>query len=142
MKKSIFTLALTTFVAGTILISCSTPAEKVNTAEANVQQADQELDEAKAEYERFKLESDQRIAANEKRIAELKAYSKNVKKDMKDGYEKTIAELEAKNEIMKAKVRDYKAEGNEKWQSFKREFNHDMDELGAALKDLTENNAK
>jgi hypothetical protein len=28
------------------------------------------------------------------------------------------------------------------WESFKREFNHDMDELGQALKDLTVDNKK
>ena len=28
------------------------------------------------------------------------------------------------------------------WESFKREFNHDMDEIGQALKDLTVDNKK
>jgi hypothetical protein len=28
------------------------------------------------------------------------------------------------------------------WEKFKREFNHDMDELGKSLKDLTVNNKK
>jgi len=28
----------------------------------------------------------------------------------------------------------------EEWETFKREFNHDMDELGKALKDLTVDN--
>jgi len=37
---------------------------------------------------------------------------------------------------------DYTEEGKEKWESFKREFNHDMEELRLALMDLTQNNTK
>jgi len=146
MKKSIFNLSLITFVAGTILTSCTSSAEKVDTAKENVEAAALDLDQAKAdynaEYEKFKLESEEKITANEKIIADLKEYSKSIKKEMKADYEKAITSLEQKNEVMKAKVKNYKNDGNEKWQSFKREFNHDMDELGQALKDLTKNNAK
>jgi len=42
----------------------------------------------------------------------------------------------------KVKISKYKNDGNEKWESFKREFNYDMDELGQSLKDLGENNVK
>jgi len=144
MKKSIFNLALIIFVAGTILTSCTSSAEKVDNAKANVEAATLDLEHAKEdynrEYENFKLESEEKITANEKIIADLKHYSKSVKKEMKTDYQKAILSLEQKNELMKEKVRDYKNDGNEKWQSFKREFNHDMDELGQALKDLTKNN--
>jgi len=37
---------------------------------------------------------------------------------------------------------DYKQDGKENWEKFKAEFNHDMDELGKAFKDLTINNIK
>jgi hypothetical protein len=36
----------------------------------------------------------------------------------------------------------YKNDANSNWQSFKREFKHDTDELGQALKDFTVNNKK
>ena len=43
---------------------------------------------------------------------------------------------------MKQKMADYKEEGKEKWETFKVEFNHDMEELGNAFKDLTVKNTK
>ena len=108
--------------------------------------AQQDLEQAKADYEaqynQFKLESEEKITANEKIIADLKVYSKDKKSEAKAEYDKMIADLEIKNEAMKVKVRDYKDEGSEKWESFKREFNHDMDELGASIKDLGNNNVK
>lgn len=38
---------------------------------------------------------------------------------------------------MQKKMADYKADGKDSWAKFKEEFNHDMDELGKALKDFT-----
>ena len=43
---------------------------------------------------------------------------------------------------MKKRLEDYKADSKDKWESFKTEFNHDMDELGSAFKDLTVKNTK
>ena len=37
---------------------------------------------------------------------------------------------------------DYKADGKDKWETFKAEFSHDMDELGHAFKGLTVKNVK
>ena len=37
---------------------------------------------------------------------------------------------------------EYKADGKENWEKFKAEFNHDMDGLGSAFKDLTVKNVK
>ena len=44
--------------------------------------------------------------------------------------------------ILKKKLDDYKATGKEDWESFKKEFNHDMDELGKAFKNFSINNVK
>ena len=51
-----------------------------------------------------------------------------------------ISDLEQKNTDMKKKLDEYGMEGKDKWDAFKAEFNHDMDELGKALKDLTVDN--
>ena len=146
MKKSIFNLALSTFVVGTVLTSCNSSSEKVENAKINVQEASHDLDKAKEnyneQYNNFKLESDEKIAANEKTIAELKESNRKKNKKEKAEEEKKIDELEQKNETMKSRMKDYKEDGNEKWESFKREFKHDMDELGQSLKDLGKNNVK
>ncbi len=51
-----------------------------------------------------------------------------------------MAELENKNSDLKKKLSDFKDDDKDKWISFKEEFNHDMDELGLAFKNLTVEN--
>ena len=146
MKKSIFTIALTTIIAGTLITSCNSSTEKVEDAAVKVDQAAEDLTKAKeafdAEYTKFKSESEQRMLDNDNQISELKASKEKMKKEAKEDYDKAIADLEQKNSNMRIKMNEYKEEGNDKWESFKREFNHDMDELGQSLKDLTKNNTK
>ncbi|OFY96493.1 MAG: hypothetical protein A3K10_06490 [Bacteroidetes bacterium RIFCSPLOWO2_12_FULL_31_6] len=144
MKKSIHILALTAFAAGTIFISCNSSAEKVDAAKANIETIEHDLITAKEdyykEYNKFKYESDKRITENTERIAELKGRSRKMKKEIKSEYEKTIANLQIRNDALKAKMDEYKEDGKDKWESFKREFNHDMDELGQSITGLVNNN--
>jgi hypothetical protein len=146
MKKSLLTIALTTLIIGTLITSCNSSAEKVEDAAEKVDDATEDLKSAKEdfnyEYNKFKVESEQRMLDNEFKIAELKASKIKLKKEAKTEYDKTIADLEQKNSNMRTKLNDYKEEGKDKWESFKREFNHDMDELGSALKNLANNNVK
>jgi hypothetical protein len=135
MKKAILFLSVLTLLSIAILTSCNSPAEKVEAAEQN-------LDKAKADYTKqynaFKLESEEKISANEKIISDLKVQLKNKKGKFK--YE--VDSLEKRNLSMRGKVQEYKAGGNEQWKTFKMEFNHDLKELGEALKDITVSNIK
>ena len=146
MKNPFYTLAVSFLFTGIIFTSCCTPADKVNASKANVEKAELDLELAKQdyneEYNQFKLESEGKITANEKLIADLKAYSKNKKKETKDEYDRIVNDLEAKNQAMKDKMNGYKEDGNNKWESFKNEFNHDMSEIGKSLNDLGKNNVK
>src|ERR1035437_6875337 len=67
---------------------------------------------------------------------------KHEKKEAKAEYKKTIDKLEQKNSDKKKKLDDYKADGKEKWELFKTDFNKGMDEIGKSLKDLTAKNVK
>lgn len=146
MKKTILTMISTVLISGISLTSCNTPAEKVEDAKDKVSEANKDLDQAKEDYlteiESYKKTTAERIEANNVTIADFKARIEHEKKDAKAEYENKIAELEQKNITMKRKMDDYKDEGKEKWEAFKTEFNHDMDELGQAFKDLTLNNKK
>ena len=76
------------------------------------------------------------IAANDQIIADLKATIQHDKKAAKADYKSKVSALEQKNAEMKKKMKDYRQDGKDKWQAFKTEFTHDMDELGKAFKDL------
>ena len=84
----------------------------------------------------------QQITANEQLIADLKLYSKNKKAEVKAEYDKSINDLETQNEVLKARVEAQKEANDEKWESFKTEFKHDMNELGKSLRDLGKDNVK
>ncbi|MBA4239498.1 MAG: peptidase M23 [Sphingobacteriaceae bacterium] len=146
MKKSIFAIAITALVAGTSITSCDSSTKKVEEAAVKVDEASADLTDAKKEfneeYIKFQLESEERMIENDRQIAELKANKTQLKKEAKADYDKAIKDIEEKNSALRVKMNEYKEEGNDKWESFKREFNHDMDELGKSLKDLTTNNAK
>jgi septal ring factor EnvC (AmiA/AmiB activator) len=120
--------------------------EDVAKARVDVAKAQEDLDKANKEYladiESYRKETLDKIVANDRSIAEFVAKIENEKEEEKAEYQKKISELRQKNNKMKDKMNEYKAEGRDKWQIFKSEFNHDMNELGKAFKDLVVKNTK
>lgn len=153
MKKIFFALAVTTLFTG-MTLSCMPASreevaleDKVQDAKENVQDAKDSLAVARKaanakEWQTFKNNTDSIINENEIRIAELKLKIKKTGKSIDAKYKEKIDILEQKNKDLKAKTATYKNDRSADWQSFKREFNHDMDELGQAMKDLTVDNKK
>jgi len=154
MKKIIFLLTITTFILATTLVSCKSTTkeeiesqEKVDVAEQNLKDAKDSLVMAKKaataeEWQSFKDQKDSVISYNEARIAELKLKMQKTGKSVDAKYQKNIDILEQKNKDLKIKADTYKNDANSDWQSFKREFNHDMDEIGQAFKNVTVDNKK
>ena len=154
MKKTIFTLAALTVIAGTLMMSCKSSTNEEKEAQEDVQEAKERvqdelgnLEVAKkaataAEWKAFKEETDSVINKNEAHIATLKLKIKKTEKSVDVKYKKSIDLLEQKNKNLKVKLNAYKNDANSDWNSFKREFKHDMDEMGQAFKDLTVNNKK
>jgi hypothetical protein len=155
MNKTIITLAITSMlVAGSVFTSCKSPAQKEDAAQAKVEDAQQDLNAAQdkadaatlkvataEEWKIFKTESEIKIRDNEIRIAELKAKMKKPGKVFDSMYEKRIDALEQQNRDLRLRMETYEKSQSD-WETFKAEFNHDMDELGKALKDLTVDNKK
>lgn len=149
MKKSISSLIIATaLIVGSIITGCqsvpSTPA--VEAAQANVDSAKQELKAAQnaataEEWEAFKVESQEKIRINELSIADFKDRMNASESKYDALYVEKIDKLEKQNKNMKARIENYENRKSN-WASFKSEFNHDMDELGKALKDLTVDNRK
>lgn len=155
MKNSIKVIAIASLFLTSSLISCQSSSEEVDNAKEDVRdanedvkEANEELNIAEQEYmqdvENFRAEITSRIDANNKEVAELKESISNENSKLRSIHEKELAELEAKNEELKQKMDDYKGEskGREKWETFKKEFGYDMDELGKSLKNLGVKNVK
>lgn len=149
MKKAFYTLVIATALAtGTLFTACkstpSTPAEEA--AQLKVDSAKQELKDAQKaataeEWEAFKIESEEKIRINELSIADFKDRMKTSESQFDALYVEKIDKLEKQNKNLKARIENYEKRNNN-WASFKSEFNHDMDELGIALKDIMVDNKK
>jgi hypothetical protein len=146
MKNLILTLFVLSFVTGSLIMSCTTPAEKVEKAQTKVDKANDALDKVNdaylADIETYRKGTFEKIVANDLAIKEFRARIDAQKSDAKANYTKKITELEQKNTDLKKKMDDYKASNKEKWELFKTEFSRDMDALGQAFKDLTVKNVQ
>ena len=154
MKKIIFILAVITIMVGTTIIGCKSTTKEEIESQDRVEVAEQNLKDAKdslvvakkaataEEWQNFKDQTDSVIRYNEAQIAELKVRMQKTGKSVDVKYQKNIEILEQKNMQLKVKADTYRNDANSDWQSFKREFNHDMDEIGQAFKDVTVDNKK
>jgi len=143
-------MALIVFVAGTVFTSCQSSASKVDEAKDNLQVAtenvivaNQELNQAlKDSITQFRISAKEKIKSNEEKIAALKVRIAKENAKTKINNDKKLAALEQKNKDMVNRLDNYNDIQQEKWDAFKVEYNHDMDELGDAFKDLTIKNVK
>lgn len=145
MKKGLIFLSGLAFTAAVVCNACQSKEQKVEDAKEEVQDAKQDLREAQqelnSEYPAFKTDAEQKIDANKQRIAELRDKINTGGKPLDEAREKRIQELEKQNDDLRARLYGYEKERSD-WESFKREFNHDMDELGNSIQDLGKNNVK
>jgi Skp family chaperone for outer membrane proteins len=136
MKKSIYTLAL---MAGVVLASCQTPAQKEEAAEANLQTAKDNLSAAKlelnAEYPSFRKDADQQITDNETEIASLRAKLDKDKTPQDNIRRQRVEDLEKQNADLRSKLYGYEKERTD-WLAFKQAFNRDKDKLKDAFRDF------
>ncbi len=140
MKNVIPGIIINALIAGLVLTACETKEQKVQDAKQDVQNAKQELKDAKnelnTEYPSFKKDAEAKIAANDERIAELKAkVNKPGKAPLDDMRRRKIDDLEKRNADLRARLYGYEGVRSD-WESFKRDFNHDMDNLSEAFKDF------
>lgn len=154
MKKSIIIFTVASVITGNVFLSCKSNSEKESDAVEKVQDAKENLDDVTedinddaiskandAEWQTYKSEAIKTITANETRITELKKAISKPGNTFDKAYVKSMASLEDKNASLKVKITNYENNQTD-WDSFKREFNSDMTELGTAIKEVTTKNKK
>jgi hypothetical protein len=147
MKISFCFYVAAILLAHAVLVGCDSPQKNVTDAKEDLHEAQVKLAEAQrdsiktADWNAFKSSSMDRIAANKVQITALKSKQYEKGTIMDPVYEQQITTLEAKNETLQRRIDDYE-KYNSNWETFKREFNHDMEDIGKSLKELTVNNTK
>jgi transketolase len=134
MKNKLVTFAVIGCMAGIFLAGCDKSSEQ------KVEGANQELKNAKADYaaewQKFKVESEAQIKVNDDRIDAYQEKMEKAGHKAKANYKKAVAELKQKNRELKEKLDKYEDRGENKWQEFKTNFNHDMSAVGTTISDL------
>ncbi|MES2592847.1 MAG: hypothetical protein V4608_13270 [Bacteroidota bacterium] len=116
--------------------------QKVEEAKADVIEATVNLEEARlnsAEYVEYKEEAETKLKNNGLKIEEL-LNSQN--KEFRSENIKFLEDLNQKNAKLRARIQEQKEGGKNKWESFKLDFNKEMDELGRAISAMVEKNRK
>jgi phosphoenolpyruvate-protein kinase (PTS system EI component) len=144
-KKTTQYLASISIIGSLLLFAaCSSSAEKVEKAETAVTTASENLEGAYANYaedlENHRLQTQKAVEENKKLIESYKLSIAKDKKEILADKMKKINELEKKNTELQAKNDAYSADDTNNWENFKTELKRDLDELGNALKNLTQNN--
>lgn len=153
-------------VCSTIILSCNRASNKeVNDANENLTEARNDLKDAKinandaakekaiADWNHFNNESDSVLLSMENDLAKMEVKigiaGKTEKRKLEADYKKTksdLAELREKlrqrNAEFEKDVEKYDNSLEDKNESFKREFRHDMNALGESFKNLFKNNVK
>jgi|SRR5579859_4599482 len=146
MKNRILAFALTGAIAMVGLSAIAQENKKASNARKEVASSKRDLKEAKidsaADFQRFKKEAEVKIRENQMKITELKAKKSDDSREIRQKYDKKVLALEQKNNELRSKIKKSDGTKPDMWTSFKREFNHDMEELGRAFKDLGVNNTK
>ena len=139
MSKIFHTLTLS-LLAGALLVSCQTKEQKVEESKQNVTEAKQDLKDAKqelnAEYPAFKQNAEEQIAANDKRIAQLREnLSQSGNAPLDNVRRQRIDDLEKRNSDLRSRLYGYEKERSD-WETFKSKFNEDAAKLNKAFKDF------
>jgi len=152
MKKTVLILMVAVFSTATLFVGCRPSTKEEQAARENVQEAKQEVQDAKEdlaeakrqanaeEWQSFKNDMQVIIDKNDAKIAALKQEIKSKGKQADAEYDKKVDALREKNEKLKLKIETYQNDANSDWESFKREFSHDTEEIGDAFENLTVDN--
>lgn len=149
MKTKILTAVVVCgFLSISLFTYCNKSQNKIEEAKEEVKAAEQDLKAAEADYleevRNFKEETEMKIDENKNQIEILREQRSSRKTTAeKEMYDKKIADIEKRNEELRNKLKEYREEiRTEKWESFKREVNHDVDELSRAIEDIFKDNLK
>jgi len=137
MIKSSLVIAFTVSV---ILISCHTPTITTDNAQSTGADSNKVSDKSTQAYmadiESYRLKIADSVDVNEKCISTCTAKISKDDRETREIYKKRTDALEKQNSDMKRNMEEYQADGKEKWEKFKADFDHDMSKLGISIRSL------
>jgi prefoldin subunit 5 len=143
MKKNILKhLTVVGFANSTDLSNCEILENELNEAKGRFKLAKKDVKDAKQKLNQALEEVINKIENKKKEIKETQSNLVNDPEsspvfnteNIKSKYDEAMVALELRKNKIKKKIEEYNVEGTENWDSFKHKLNHDLEELGLALK--------
>lgn len=143
MKKEILKhLTVTGFANNTDLSNCEALENELNEAKARLKLAKKDVKDAKQKLNQGLEEVINKMESQKEELEETQSNlvndsessSTSNMENIKSKYDEAMVALELRKNKIKKKIEEYNAEGSENWNSFKNKLNHDLEELGTALK--------
>lgn len=142
MKKSIRTLTILAFIAGTFSTAYGLEpvkkslinSENIQETKINMVDAKQDLNETMitsfSGYKKFMKDSEIKITGNKRSFAEFKIIFSKINQKENARCQEEVGKLEQTNTNMNEKLENHKRSLRQnKWTSFKHKFNNEMDNL-------------
>lgn len=133
MKNNYFILAVILLIAGIFFTGCDNTRDDVKKANQDMIDAQNQFEK---EWQEFRSDAEVRINDNEKKIADFKESMKSTTARFKAKYENEVLTLEQNNIELRKRLNEYKYDGKNNWDVFKREFNREVDLVVDALNDI------
>jgi hypothetical protein len=143
--KLTFLLCITSVTISSCNFSTDQEAEKLVKAQTAVEEATLDLGMARkdsSEFAQYKIESEKQLRGNELLIADMKDKMNSERKVSMANYEKQLDSLELQNSRLRNDMRMFNSESKAKWESFKKNFNKELDSLRKSISLLVERNVK
>jgi hypothetical protein len=142
MSKYLIACAIACVLTVPVFMGCRESAgNKMDEAKASMEKIRQDMKDTEANYmddwQDFKNQSLGKINANENKLQIFRDKMEKSSSDVKTKYNAAVVDLEHQNRELKDKMVRYKKEGKARWDTFKSEFNRDMDKVEASVNDLT-----
>ena len=146
MKKNILKhLTVEGFANSSDISNCEILEKELKEAKGRFKRAKKDVKDAKQKLNQALEEVLNKIENKKKEIKETQSNLDNDPEsssasnieNIKSKYDEAMVALEIRKNKIKNKIEEYNAEGTENWDSFKHKLNHDLDELGKALKGFT-----
>ena len=143
MKKEILKhLTVTGLANNTDVSNCEILENELNEAKGRLKLAKKDVKDAKQKLNQALEELINKIEIKKEELEETQSnllndnesFSPSNIEKIKSKYDEAMVVWELRKNKIKKKIEEYSADGSENWDSFKHKLNHDLEELGAALK--------
>jgi hypothetical protein len=140
MKNITLLITALTLISTIAIQGCDKSSNKMDKAETAAIEAERDMavanSELQAEIQIFRLEANNEITENNRSIAAIKREIQNTDANVREAHVVRIENLERSNQNMKRQIDNYRQSNKANWDSFKKDFNSNMNELEISLSDF------